>query len=131
MILNILLLELFGKMGKNNKSGFGNFPKVDSSQWDYFKENNEPVSVITNGTKYCGKVYEINKSQNYIRLQPALFTDSYGTRISLEDKPVFVPFDSIPSAIAEGSLEEFAQSWNNEKLQERIKEGKTRIIIPK
>ena len=59
-----------------------------------------------------------------VRLQPALFPNSPGTELCLMDEPVFVPFDSVVSAIAEKSLKEYAESWNREKLKERKRKAK-------
>ena len=45
---------------KEEKSRFGFLPIIRDTKWDYFLDNDQPVSVLTNGAKYCGKVMEIN-----------------------------------------------------------------------
>ena len=107
---------------EKEKSRFGFLPIIRDTKWDYFLNNDQPVSVLTNGAKYCGKVMEINYKD--VRLQPALFPNACGTKLCLIDEPVFVPFDSVVSAIAEKNLEEYAQSWNKAKLEEEERKTK-------
>ncbi len=118
-------------MEENNKSGFESFEENNKTKWDSFKDNNQPVSVSPNGALYCGLVKEINKSQNYVTLQPAIFSNVANTEFFVENKPIKIPFDTIPVSMTYRTLEEYCQECNRVKLQERIKKGETNIIIPK
>ena len=107
---------------EKEKSRFGFLPIIRNTKWDYFRDNDQPVSVLSNGAKYCGKVKEINYKD--VRLQPSLVPNASGTKLFLVDEPVFVPFNSIVGPIAEDSLEAYAESWNKEKLKEEERKAK-------
>ena len=113
------------------KSGFGEFNETLKTKWDYFKNNDCPVCVFYNGNAYCGKIKEINPNQNYISLNPSVIPDADGTGFSIENKPIHIPFDAIPSSIKEETLEEYLRKINDRRLQERILKEETTIIIPR
>jgi len=115
----------------NEESRFGNLPEIGNTKWDSFQENNQPVFVNPNGGHYCGLVKEINKDQNYVTLQPAIFTNVLGTEFFVKDKPIKVPFDTTVLSINQGTLEEYCEECNKAKLQERIAKGESIITIPK
>lgn len=104
----------------NEESGFGNFPEIGNTKWDSFKHNNQPVFVSPNGGHYCGLVKEINENQNYVTLQPAVFTNVLGTEFFVKDKPIKVPFDTTILSINQETLEEYCEECTKAKLQERI-----------
>lgn len=113
-----------------DKTGFGALGAIGSTKWDIFQKNNQPVSVIYEGVRYCGLVKKINQSLNYVTLQPSILMSAYGTEAFIKDKPIQIPFDAIPSSIKEETLEEHAKALNKAKFQERILKGESIIILP-
>jgi len=107
---------------EKRKSGFGVFPEIGDTQWHYFQKNKQPVSVVYNGVRYVGMVAEIkinaDPHKTYVRLQPSLIKDASEKELDLINKPIFVPFNSVPSSTVEDTLKEFLESYNRgEKLR--------------
>ena len=112
--LNILQLELFGKMGL----GF----LENTTKWDVYKDKG--VSVSVNGNQVCGIVKEINTFQGYVYLQPCLVMNSLATKLSIvKDIPATVPFNSNGIVPLYQPLKEVVKEFNEFKKAEQAKKG--------